>query len=570
MDISLEDLAKLSSEDIYQRYKVFFDNVFSSNFFNKISYPEYLSIVYDEIENSKIEYNGNSKYDIYIKRRIIQRAKSEETYVKTDLVGAYIKDIDSIVPYSKDEEDDLIRKAQNGDREARNRLIEGNLKLVISIAKRYIGRKMPFEDLIQEGNLGLVRAIQKYDFSKEAKLSTYSVWWIRQSITRGLANKASEVRIPVYLRDRLNKLRKTQTYLAHKLNRKSTNEELAREMGLSVEQIEQLIKLDTPSVSLNDPIGDEDDLELLDIIADDQISIEQKTEISSLKEDVDQLLEECKLTPREMDVLKLRCGFDDKEPITLEEIGKMYGVTRERIRQIENRALNKLRASKRIFNFVNYMDHPKEAFDNIKKIYDYLNKGTGLDNLPDTELIIHEDGTIEKRKLKTIFNSFPYYSRAKINDAISKLSLLDQFFLYFRYGGNLEKPYSFALTKGQIDYFNESILPKLSSSMNSISDDDNIIYREEFLQSNAFTKSDLIALRSCFKRYRRFKNVNSYSFNNFFINNLKNGYVNRKMFSDDDIMKILHLTETEYNICIQEDENIQMALKATKKMMKKL
>ena len=191
MDISLEDLAKLSSEDIYQRYKVFFDNVFSSNFFNKISYPEYLSIVYDEIENSKIEYNGNSKYDIYIKRRIIQRAKSEETYVKTDLVGAYIKDIDSIVPYSKDEEDDLIRKAQNGDREARNRLIEGNLKLVISIAKRYIGRKMPFEDLIQEGNLGLVRAIQKYDFSKEAKLSTYSVWWIRQSITRGLANKAS-------------------------------------------------------------------------------------------------------------------------------------------------------------------------------------------------------------------------------------------------------------------------------------------------------------------------------------------------------------------------------------------
>ena len=251
-----------------------------------------------------------------------------------DPVRMYLKEIGKVPLLSAEEEIELAKRMELGDQEAKKRLAEANLRLVVSIAKRYVGRGMLFLDLIQEGNLGLIKAVEKFDYRKGYKFSTYATWWIRQAITRAIADQARTIRIPVHMVETINKLSRFQRQLTLELNREPTDEELAKKMNISVEKIREIIKVAQEPVSLETPIGEEDDSHLGDFVKDERsMSPEEYTTHEILKDEIDDLL--LTLTEREEQVLRLRFGLGGGSPKTLEEVGQIFGVTRERIRQIE-------------------------------------------------------------------------------------------------------------------------------------------------------------------------------------------------------------------------------------------
>lgn len=266
----------------------------------------------------------------------------------------YLKDIGSVPLLNPDEEKDLARRMAEGDEYAKNRLSEANLRLVVSIAKRYVGRGMQFLDLIQEGNLGLMKAVEKFDYTKGFKFSTYATWWIRQSITRAIADQARTIRIPVHMVETINKTGRVQRQLLQTLGREPTPAEIAEVMGIPVEKVIEIQKIAQDPVSLETPIGEEEDSHLGDFLEDDKAaSPADKAEAKMLKEQLLQVLDT--LTPRENEVIRKRYGIDDARPKTLEEVGKEFNVTRERIRQIEAKALRKLRhpnRTKRLKDFI--------------------------------------------------------------------------------------------------------------------------------------------------------------------------------------------------------------------------
>ena len=259
-----------------------------------------------------------------------------------DPVKMYLKDIGRVPLLTADEEVDLARRMQEDDAAAKKRLSEANLRLVVSIAKRYVGRGMLFLDLIQEGNLGLMKAVEKFDYQKGFKFSTYATWWIRQSITRAIADQARTIRIPVHMVETINKLTRVQRLLLQELGREPTPEELAEKMGVSEERVREIQKIAQDPVSLETPIGEEEDSHLGDFIEDEKTTTpSDSVAFTMLKEQLLGVLDT--LTPREEKVLRLRYGIDDGKPRTLEEVGREFNVTRERIRQIEAKALRKLR-----------------------------------------------------------------------------------------------------------------------------------------------------------------------------------------------------------------------------------
>lgn len=272
-----------------------------------------------------------------------------------DPVRMYLKEIGKISLLSLDEETELSKRIAEGDETAKNRLAESNLRLVVSIAKRYVGRGMLFLDLIQEGNIGLMKAVEKFDAEKGYKFSTYATWWIRQAITRAIADQARTIRVPVHMVETINKLSRYQRQLTLELNREPTDEELAKKMGMSPDKVREVIKIAQDPVSLETPIGEEEDSHLGDFVPDESnMSPEDFTIHEMLKEEIGDVL--LTLTEREEQVLRLRFGLDDGSPKTLEEVGQMFGVTRERIRQIEAKALRKLRhpsRSRKLKNFLN-------------------------------------------------------------------------------------------------------------------------------------------------------------------------------------------------------------------------
>ena len=271
-----------------------------------------------------------------------------------DPVRMYLKEIGKVPLLSAEEEIELAQRMEQGDEEAKKRLCEANLRLVVSIAKRYVGRGMLFLDLIQEGNLGLIKAVDKFDYRKGYKFSTYATWWIRQAITRSIADQARTIRIPVHMVETINKLIRVSRQLLQTYGREPTPEEIAEEMGLSVEKVREIQKIAQEPVSLETPIGEEEDSHLGDFIPDDDVPApDTAAAITMLKEQLVEVLET--LTEREQKVLRLRFGLEDGRPRTLEEVGKEFDVTRERIRQIEAKALRKLR-------------HPSRS----KKLKDYL------------------------------------------------------------------------------------------------------------------------------------------------------------------------------------------------------
>ena len=271
-----------------------------------------------------------------------------------DPVRMYLKEIGRVDLLSAEEEIKLANRIEAGDEEAKRRLAEANLRLVVSIAKRYVGRGMLFLDLIQEGNMGLIKAVEKFDYRKGFKFSTYATWWIRQAITRAIADQARTIRIPVHMVETINKLIRVQRQLLQDLGREPTPEEIGEDMDLTPEKVREILKIAQEPVSLETPIGEEDDSHLGDFIEDqDATSPSEHAAYELLKEQLEDVLDT--LTDREENVLRLRFGLDDGRTRTLEEVGKVFGVTRERIRQIEAKALRKLRhpsRSKRLKDFL--------------------------------------------------------------------------------------------------------------------------------------------------------------------------------------------------------------------------
>ena len=272
-----------------------------------------------------------------------------------DPVRMYLKEIGKVPLLSPDEEIELAKKIELGDEEAKKKLAESNLRLVVSIAKRYAGRGMQLLDLIQEGNLGLIKAVEKFDYRKGYKFSTYATWWIRQVITRAIADQARTIRIPVHMVETINRLVRTQRQLVQKLGREATPEELAKELDMPVERVREIMKISQDPVSLETPIGEEEDSHLGDFIQDNNVEVPADAATYTLLHE--QLMDVLStLTEREQKVLRLRFGLDDGRPRTLEEVGRQFNVTRERIRQIEAKALRKLRHPSRSKILKDYLD----------------------------------------------------------------------------------------------------------------------------------------------------------------------------------------------------------------------
>ena len=351
MAISEEKLKEVL-DSIIEEYKMK-GSVYSNTLFDVLEKydtdPTQIDFIYKSIAEAGIQIVDEEARD----KELFEQALADIGL--DDPVKMYLKDIGHVPLLSADEEVDLAQRMQDGDEAAKKRLSEANLRLVVSIAKRFVGRGMLFLDLIQEGNLGLMKAVEKFDYQRGFKFSTYATWWIRQAITRAIADQARTIRIPVHMVETINKLTRVQRVLLQELGREPIPAEIAEKMGVSEERVCEIQKIAQDPVSLETPIGEEEDSHLGDFIEDEKtITPSDSVAATMLKEQLFKVLDT--LTPREEKVLRLRYGIDDGKPRTLEEVGKEFNVTRERIRQIEAKALRKLR-------------HPSRS----KKLKDFLN-----------------------------------------------------------------------------------------------------------------------------------------------------------------------------------------------------
>ena len=352
----LKDLIETSKKDGFLTYETI-----AKKTTNLEMNSNNLDELYNALNENNIEIRSEDENDVDAslltedpELNIEHLANESKDMSVNDNVRMYLKEIGKISLLSLDEEQELSKKIASGDEESKKILAESNLRLVVSIAKRYVGRGLLFLDLIQEGNIGLMKAVDKFDYDKGYKFSTYATWWIRQAITRALADQARTIRVPVHMVETINKLARVERQMALDLNREPTDKELAKKMGLSIDKIVEIRRISQDPVSLETPIGEEDDSHLGDFLADERtMGPEEYTDYTMLKEELKSVLET--LTKREEEVLELRFGLYDGTCHTLEEVGKKFGVTRERIRQIEAKALRKLR-------------HPSRA----KKLKDFL------------------------------------------------------------------------------------------------------------------------------------------------------------------------------------------------------
>lgn len=321
---------------------------------------EQIEKIFDTLEGMGIKIKSDAEAEAEIEASELEDADSHmiilnDSISVDDPVRMYLKEMGKVPLLSADEEIEIAQRVEKGDEKAKEKLAEANLRLVVSIAKRYVGRGMLFLDLIQEGNLGLIKAVEKFDYTKGYKFSTYATWWIRQAITRAIADQARTIRIPVHMVETIHKLSRVKRQLVQSLGRDPLPEEIAEAMDVSVERVREIIKIAQDPVSLETPIGEEEDSHLGDFIPDDDIPLPSDAAAATLlKEQLMQVLST--LTPREEKVLRLRFGIDDGRQRTLEEVGKEFNVTRERIRQIEAKALRKLRHPSRSRKLKDYLE----------------------------------------------------------------------------------------------------------------------------------------------------------------------------------------------------------------------
>lgn len=331
--------------------------------------PEKLDRIYDFLDRNQVDVLRTDEEDdidpdLFLDEEAEKEEEAElnqldlsvpEGVSVEDPVRMYLKEIGKIPLLTTDQEIELAKRMELGDQSAKKRLAEANLRLVVSIAKKYVGRGMQFLDLIQEGNLGLIKAVEKFDYRKGYKFSTYATWWIRQAITRAIADQSRTIRIPVHMVETINKLIRVSRQLLQELGREPTPEEIAEEMNMPVERVREILKISQEPVSLETPIGEEEDSHLGDFIQDDNVPVPaDAAAFTLLKEQLVEVLST--LTEREQKVLRLRFGLDDGRARTLEEVGKEFSVTRERIRQIEAKALRKLRHPSRSRKLKDYLD----------------------------------------------------------------------------------------------------------------------------------------------------------------------------------------------------------------------
>ena len=320
--------------------------------------PEQIDMAYDKMEGANIDVIEEIDPEELASEDISEvdpKIVAAEGITIDDPVRMYLKEIGRIPLLSHDQELELATRMAEGDEDAKHRLAEANLRLVVSVAKRYVGRGMQFLDLIQEGNLGLIKAVDKFDYRKGFKFSTYSTWWIRQAITRAIADQARTIRIPVHMVETINKLVRVNRQILQELGREPRHDEIAKSMGITEDKVREIIKIAQDPVSLETPIGEEEDSHLGDFIPDDDAPAPDNMATQAmLKRQLNEVLST--LTPREEKVLRLRFGLDDGRTRTLEDVGKEFNVTRERIRQIEAKALRKLRHPSRSRRLKDYLD----------------------------------------------------------------------------------------------------------------------------------------------------------------------------------------------------------------------
>lgn len=348
MDMDIEELDK-----IYD--KIESHNIEIIDDFGEIP-PESTNNASGSGSSSSSSSSGNAKVTIDMpKQAQLQAVEPSKNLAMDDPVKVYLKEIGKVPLLTPEEEIELAIRISENDEFAKQRLAEANLRLVVSIAKRYVGRGMQFLDLIQEGNLGLIKAVDKFDYTKGFKFSTYATWWIRQAITRAIADQARTIRIPVHMVETINKVKKTNSMLLHENGRDPTAEEIAEKIDMPVEKVREILRVAQEPVSLETPIGEEEDSHLGDFIPDDDaLAPADAASMLLLKEQLGDVLKT--LTPREEKVLSLRFGLEDGHPRTLEEVGKEFNVTRERIRQIEAKALRKLRHPSRSKKLKDFLD----------------------------------------------------------------------------------------------------------------------------------------------------------------------------------------------------------------------
>lgn len=395
--------------------------------------------------------------------------------INTDIVKAYLNEIGQYPLLTREEEYELATLIKEGDLKAREKFINSNLRLVVSIARRYIGRGLDFLDLIQEGNLGLINAVNKFDSNKGFKFSTNATWWIRQAITRAIADKSRNIRIPVHLYEKISKLDKLFSNLQKKLGRDPTYEEMANELSITAEEVERLYIIKNDAGSINALIGEDGETELEYFIPASDTTIEDEIIDSTLQSEVRNLLYECNLDDREIDIIMLRYGFNNRSPMTLEEVGKKYGITRERVRQIESRALRRLRNSRHIKKLAVYMQNPDESVDNIgtfrKKYSTEGNKyrafKTNDRRSKSQSLKIEEEKKEEMKRTQSLYDLFNGYSKEQVDNMLSKLDEDERNLLKLRYGEDLENPVITQMPKKEKQRYYAWLVPKMKRMLSN-------------------------------------------------------------------------------------------------------
>ena len=531
--------------------------------------------------------------------------KNDLDWIDTDSTKAYLHEIGKIPLLTEKQEKALAVRISQGDQIAKKMFIEANLRLVVSVAKRYLGRGLPFLDLIQEGNIGLMRAVDRYDYEKGFKFCTYATWWIRQTITRAVMDKSRVVRIPVHYYETMSAFRKCVQDLETRLSRQPTISEIAKEMKLSILEVSKLFQLKQDTASINFLISEDEDTELIDMIPDITNLPEDTIVTESLTYQVKKLLEESNLTEKEIDILKKRYGFANQDIMTLNEIGEQYKVSRERIRQIEIGALTKIRRSKQIENLIEYATNPNQAIKNIQEFRkEYRTYGS-------KKYLEKEKKKVSK--LQTIYQYFNIYSKEQVDKAIEKLTDEERELIKLRYGGDLEHPVSTRLEANQKNKFYGNLIPKMKKILkdpnyhpstrnrrrqqleNNLEKEVVESISTEFLKEESmallplettvkdWTKEECLKMLDLLRTPTFTEMMTTLSPKEAIIISLKLGYVDGKYFSTEVIASFLDIKESEVREAIKKilllykeninswiDQAIQIASSPDKTLTKKL
>lgn len=490
-----------------------------------------------------------------------------------DIVKLYLNEISRRKLLTLDEEIKLTKRIKDGDEEAKKIFIESNLRLVVSVARKHLNQGLSFLDLIQEGNIGLMKAVDKFDSSKGYRFSTYATWWIRQGITRAISNKSRNVRIPVYLHRRINKFNKAAKELEMKYGREAKIEEIANELKISVKYAQEIYQYKNDSISINLLVGDDKDNELGNIISSKNIGPDEQAMTDLMKFQVKQLLEKCNLKPIEKEVILLRFGFNNT-PMTLGEIGNIYNISRQRVNQIEASALMKLRKYKNITDFAGYMENPKEAINNIE-IYrkEYRNSGRITKSfLKDVRRKKEDDNMV-----KTIYEYFKNYSKEEVDKVLSTLSEESLELIRIRYGDDLTVPVNNKLTEEQRKKFYGSVMAQIKrllenpdikrrkvqkneieeKKIESTSIVENVQTKNNLVETNEehtskITKYDYINMIKLFKTSNFKQMISNLGSKESIIISLRMGYIDGKYFSVDAIAEFLDIERDEVSKIIKE------------------